>query len=167
MKTQKIITGLGLVLLLVFINFQIVEKERTIGKGKTVLLEIMPLGENTRLQGDYVMLYYTMTNELMQTERQDGYIILDIDSLSSGRADLPVGVFNRTQDEATPHVNGQIAVHFDRSKFFPRIGSNSFFVGKGTADKYRHAKYAALQIDGLGEATVTGLYDEQFRKLPR
>ena len=67
-KTKKIFLLLNLVLVIGYINWAVAVKEKTLGNGKLLLLELAPVDPRSLMQGDYMRLDYQINRLPEDTE---------------------------------------------------------------------------------------------------
>lgn len=160
-KIKGIIILVNLVLLLGYINWSIAAKEKTLDKGRLVLLELAPVDPRSLMQGDYMRLNYAIAvtpNDKRGLSKR-GYCIVKLDSNR-------VAKFVRYQDSMQPLKAGEQPIKYfsDDQKFMPvHLGAESYFFEEGTGKKYEEAKYGGLKIDSEGNSILTGLYDDKYR----
>jgi uncharacterized membrane-anchored protein len=156
MKHYKtLIILFNLVVLLVFFNFSLLEKEKTLTEGKLVLLELAPTDPRSLMQGDYMTLRYTIANIGGDSLGKNGYCVLALDTLG-------VAQLVRTQAQKTPlAAPSELLIAYKNQYNTLSIGAESFFFEEGQADKFAAARYGALRIDGKGNSILVGLYNDK------
>ena len=153
MSTQlmRLITVLGVLLVLAFVNWSIFAKERIKSGGETILLELAPVDPRSLMQGDYMALRFALAS--------------DISTEASGTAPLAVdekgvATFSRSPETAKLRIryrirNGQVW-----------LGTNAYFFAEGSAERYAQARYGEFRVDrGTGEAVLVALRDAEFGAL--
>jgi uncharacterized membrane-anchored protein len=158
MKNKKsLLILLNLFLLLAFFNWSIYKKEKTLAHGKLVLLELAPVDPRSLMQGDYMVLSYTISATNWQEEIPNrGFCIVKIDENN-------VAHKIRLQDNFLPLNDGEFAIKYFKSDFRLNIGAESFFFQEGHAEFYDQARYGALRVDDVGNSILVGLYDVDFK----
>ena len=157
---DQLFGGLGLVLGAV--NFAIVDKERLLRNGATMLVELAPVDPRSLIQGDYMRLDYAMTR---RTEVGGGYgwprngrVVVTLDEHG-------VAQFERRY-EGGPLAPGEHLLQYRiRGGRRMRIGSDAFFFEEGTASRYTTARYGELRVDENGESVLVGLRDAELTRL--
>lgn len=161
MKRSKwIIILVNLVLLLAYINYSILNKERLLREGKLVLLKLAPLDPRSLIQGDYMALRYDIsTNQNPDEIPKRGYCVVRLDAQGvAGKV--------RFQKGRRPLAEGEYLINYSAAdRWNIHIGAESFFFQEGEAEKYSKAKYGAVKIDGKGNSLLVGLYDGQLRMI--
>ena len=165
---NHILIIINLVLILLFVNYAIIKKEKTLSEGQLVLLELAPVDPRSLMQGDYMDLRYKITRLESFNEKQDtpknetisnkGYIVISL-----GQNNVAKKL--RIQSDVKPLNPNEFLLKYHKNKYQIYLGSESYFFEEGNSDKYTKAKYGALKIDKNGNAILVGLYDEKFNKL--
>lgn len=161
MKRYKwFILLLNLILLLVYFNHSIANKEELLKDGKLVLLALAPADPRSLMQGDYMALRYGIS-EGIGTENvpKRGYCVVRLDTNN-------VASKVRFQKDLTPLNDGEHLIEYSSpDKWNVNIGAESFFFQEGQAAKYERAKYGGVKIDRRGNSLLMGLYDEQLKRI--
>jgi len=180
-KNTLIIANLAL--LLMFFTMQVIKKEKILKHSALVLLELAPKDPRSLMQGDYMVLRYTISDNLRpsisinitDSEKEgvnlidsikkldklyaipeQGYFVVTIDSNN-------VGVLQRLQTENYPLNNNEFVLKY--KSFGKSIGAEAYFFEEGKAHKYENARYGGIKIDGLGNCVLVGLFDDSFKKI--
>jgi uncharacterized membrane-anchored protein len=86
-RLKWIIIFVNFLLLLVYFNCSVLNKEKILSDGKLILLELAPVDPRSLMQGDYMRLNYAITSG--QSSYGDiaktGYCVVELDSLGVGR----------------------------------------------------------------------------------
>ena len=160
-KLKRIIILVNLALLLIYINWSIAAKERTLDNGRLVLLELAPVDPRSLMQGDYMRLNYAIA-DTMRTESgiaKRGYCIVTLDSDN-------VAQFVRVQKDPEPLKNGEQLIKYfsDGNRLISvHLGAESYFFEEGSGRKYEAAKYGGLKIDSEGNSILVGLYNDEYK----
>lgn len=154
---SKLLLLWGLVLLGV-LNGLVWQKERTVAQGRQVLLELAPRDPRSLLQGDYMVLRYTLAQGLPDTLPGTGRLVLALDANQVGR-------FVRLDAGEAPAA-GQCLLRY-RRRGQVRLGAESFFFQEGDAKLYERARYGELRVDAAGNSVLVGLRDAAFLPLGR
>ncbi|MCL1938164.1 MAG: GDYXXLXY domain-containing protein [Candidatus Azobacteroides sp.] len=157
-KYKWILILLNLIVLLVFFNRSVMEKERLLKEGKLILLELAPVDPRSLMQGDYLSLRYKIGQSFDSIPSERGYCVvrLQADGVANGI---------RLQEHKTPLDAGEQLIKYRNAKYEIRLGAESFFFQEGLAEKYDDAKYGGLKVDKDGNSLLVGLYDEQLKKI--
>ncbi len=169
MKKYKLhIVAINLILVLAFVTYSIVKKEKTLSKGKLVLLELAPVDPRSLMQGDYMRLQYKIAQTRDFREPQIvpeiekipkfGYLIVQLDSNH-------VAQKIRLQKDLQPLKSDEIPIKYHKNKWQIYLGAESFFFQEGNAKKYEKAKYGALRVDKKGNSILTNLYNEKIEPI--
>lgn len=158
-KTKGIIILVNLLLLMGYFNWSIMAKEKTLSKGKLVLLHLAPVDPRSLMQGDYMRLNYDITAAHGEIAKR-GYCVVALDKHG-------VAQKQRFQDELQPLKSGEFALKYFsvnnwRSSMI-QIGAESFFFEEGEGKRFEAAKYGGIRVDNAGNSVLEGLYDEHYR----
>ena len=156
----KFLIGLNLLLVLAAFNYAVYNKEKTLAEGRLVLLELAPVDPRSLMQGDYMVLSYAISQNLIEEQRiaSRGYAILQLDEQG-------VGQLVRLQEQPEPLNPGEQMLKYFHNGFSINLGAESFFFEEGQGETYEQAKYGALRVDEKGNSILVGLYDEELRKI--
>lgn len=157
-KYKWLLIILNLVLLLVYFNYSVMEKETLLKNGQTILLKLRPVDPRSLMQGDYMNLNYDISNNI-NTENlpKRGYCVVKLN---------PNGVAEwvRFQKAPTPLKTGEHLIKYTAPNSWRiNIGAESFFFQEGQGEKYDHAEYGGIKTDKDGNSLLIGLYDEQLK----
>lgn len=160
MKYKWTIVLINLLLLLVYFNYSICNKEKILSKGTLVLLKLAPVDPRSLMQGDYMDLRYAIADELRDKLLYDsipdakrGYCVVKIDK------DGVAGLI-RTQESKEPAKEGEYLILYNIYDYKVTFGAESYFFQEGTAEKFEKAEYGGLRVDNNGNNVLVGLYDE-------
>lgn len=159
-KYKWLIILLNLILLLVYFNYSVVKKEELLKEGQLILLQLAPVDPRSLMQGDYMTLRYSISENPDSKELpKRGYCVVRVDPNRVARK-------VRFQKDATPLNPGERIIKYTSSNYWNiNIGAESFFFQEGEADKYSNAKYGAIKMDKDGNSLLIGLYDDQLKKI--
>lgn len=159
-KYKWIIILLNLVLLLIYFNHSIMNKEDLLKEGQLVLLELAPVDPRSLMQGDYMALRYKISEDFdFDNTPRRGYCVVVLDQNErASKVRFQKGLTPLDKDE---HLIGYTLL--DRWNI--SIGAESYFFQEGQAEKYEKAKYGGVKIDKKGNSLLIGLYDEQLRRI--
>ena len=159
-KYKWIIILANLIILLVYFNYSVSEKEELLKDGKLVLLQLAPVDPRSLMQGDYMSLRYSISENINADQLpKRGYCIVRLNS--KGIAEKV-----RFQQNAAPLSKGEYLIKYSSSdQWNINIGAESFFFQEGHARKYEMAKYGGIKIDKDGNSLLVGLYDENLKNI--
>ncbi len=159
-KYKWIIILINLIVLLIFFNNSIFQKEQLLSNGQLILLELAPVDPRSLMQGDYMRLNYAIsTNVDVDTISKRGFCIVNLDKNGIAKK-------VRLQENKTPlHENEFLIKYTSREWRGINIGAESFFFQEGEAHKYEKAKYGSIKIDAQGNSLLIGLYDKNLIKI--
>lgn len=151
----------GLALILGAANLAIVDKERLLASGATVLVELAPVDPRSLIQGDFMRLDYAIAGS--------GQALNGLGSQRTGRMvvrldDRGVAQFVRPH-EGEALAPGELLLRYRLRDNRVRIGSDAFFFEEGTEARYTGARFGELRVGGDGESVLVGLRDAELRRL--
>ncbi|NVJ97788.1 MAG: GDYXXLXY domain-containing protein [Alphaproteobacteria bacterium] len=163
----KVRFGIALFMLLVatvLMAKAINDKETLLAEGREVLLEIGPRDPRSLMQGDYMTLRYGVAdmpdNMAVSGKPYQGLAVLKLD-------ENRVASFARFADEM-PLGDAEVHIRYRRTRGWGdtlRLAPESYFFEEGTAERYEAARYVILHVGGDGSVLITGLADENFKKI--
>ncbi len=167
-----------LVVFLAGFSWSVFQKEDQLANGRVALLEIMPVDPRSIMQGDYMALDFTATQEISdalwaeaEKIKEDGSSVRALPP-DAGKAvfhldERGVGKFVRL-DDGKPLEEGEVSIQFRRnadSRSGVRIASGAFFFQEGFAHLYERASYAQLRLDEDGRPLIANLLDEKCQRI--
>lgn len=157
-KYKWLIIIFNLVLLLVYFNYSVVEKETLLKNGQPILLKLTPVDPRSLMQGDYMNLRYAISDNInMETLPKRGYCVVKLDAKG-------VAEQIRFQKDPTPLEAGEYLIKYNSpNQWRINIGAESFFFQEGQAEKYNTAAYGGIKTDKNGNSVLIGLYDERLK----
>ncbi|WP_300688760.1 GDYXXLXY domain-containing protein [Chryseobacterium sp.] len=159
-KYKWVIILANLIILLVYFNYSVSKKEEILQDGKLVLLQLAPVDPRSLMQGDYMTLRYSISQNISSNHLpKRGYCVVRLDSRG-------VAEKVRFQQEAAPLNKDEYLIKYTSpNEWNINIGAESFFFQEGQAEKYSRAKYGGVKIDKNGNSLLTGLYDERLKNI--
>lgn len=160
-KQNSILILINLLLLLVYFNWSVFDKEQTLEQGELVLFRLAPVDPRSLMQGDYMALNYEVlrVGDLYTLSHlpSRGYAVITTDSNH-------VAQIVRLQPTPNGLSKGEKLIKYhkggpDALKF----GAESFFFEEGQGEAYEQAVYGGLRIDEKGNSVLVGLYDKDYR----
>ncbi|WP_110114023.1 GDYXXLXY domain-containing protein [Bacillus sp. CGMCC 1.16541] len=141
---------------LVLVSVQVTKSERLLANGKTVTLQLEPLDPRSLLQGDYVILRFTISRvELTQEPNYN-------EKIKVGLVENEQGIYEyRTYVAKDQNINDQADVWINgRYKGSGNVeyGIENYFIAEGTGrDVEENAKYAKVKVGENGDALLIEL----------
>ncbi len=170
---KKILILIGLLALLIYFNWSVLQKENTLKDGTLVLLELAPVDPRSLIQGDYMRLRYSIStireNDIFVPENTLKKFESDVEKMKSGYCVLTldsnhVGHKVYLQKDFPELKLGEIVIKYKRHRSQSiQLGAESYFFEEGKAGLFENAKYGGLRVDRKGNSILIGLYDENFR----
>ena len=158
---RKAVALLAGLVVLMFVNYGIWQRELLVTEGKVVLLRIGPVDPRSLMQGDYMRLDFEIAGQAFPFESRgklkDGHIVVALDEHG-------VGQFRRFAD-ARPLAPDEVALRYRVRGGQPNFATNAFFFEEGQARAYENAEYGEFRVAGDGEMILTGLRDARLRAL--
>lgn len=162
MKQLRIAILFGtLAVFLYLVNSSIITAENNITNGTVAYFELAPVDPRSLIQGDYMMLAYSIERDanIASIENHDrGQIVVSLDAEQ-------VAHFERLYIEETPLNDDEILVNFYARNGLVRIGVDSFFFQEGQADVYSDARYAEVRLLDDGGVMLINLADENLQTI--
>ena len=151
---------LNLIVLLGFFNYSIIQKEDIMEEGQLILLELAPVDPRSLMQGDYMRLNYTISDDILtNTIPKRGYCVVTLDAEGVARR-------NRVQKSKSPKNQSEFLIEYRIGEWNTiQIGAESFFFQEGEGEKYAEAKYGGIKVDENGNSVLIGLYDSNRKKI--
>ena len=147
------------VVVLVGVNFAIYKKEQLLAEGMTVFLELAPRDPRSLMQGDYMVLRYSIaTVPELKEVKTDGYLVIAQD-------EKKVASFSRIYEEDTALEKNELLLHFRFRQRRIWLGAENFFFQEGHAKSYDNARYGELRVATSGESVLVGLRDAELNLL--
>jgi len=150
----RTLTVLGVVLVLVSVNYSIYAKEQIKRQGEVIYLELAPVDPRSLMQGDYMALRFAIARDI-PARRQPGedFVSLQLDS-------------QRVAHMPAPGSQGSLRMHYRMLNGQPWLGTNAYFFEEGSATRFTSARYGKFRIDPqTGEAVLIALCDAQLQVL--
>ena len=159
-KYKWIIILINLIILLGLFNNSIIKKETLLSNGKLILLELAPVDPRSLMQGDYMRLRYTISENIKyDTISKRGFCVVKLQNNGIAKR-------VRVQDNRTPINEKEYLIEYTSKSWREiNIGAESFFFQEGEAEKYENAKYGGVKVDNQGNSLLIGLYDENRVKI--
>lgn len=159
-KTRSIIFIAVSVIIFTVFNYMILQKDRILDKGQTVLLELAPRDPRSLIQGDYMVLRYKLATgpaaTALKGKAQKGSIVLQLDENNAAHF---VRIYK--DNGLKP---GEILLNYKRRRGL-WFGAESFFFQEGHAKYYISARYGELKVAPNGESVLVGLRDKDFKPM--
>lgn len=159
----------GLTVVLVAANVLILQKQRVLDDGRTVLLALRPADPRSLMQGDYMALRYAeaLVPVAQEAPQIDGRVVvgLDGDGVATFRrfddgGDLAPGEQRLRYKRRAP---AGLETAAERTELF--IGAESFLFQEGHAEAYAKARYGILRVAPDGSSVLAGLADSGRRPI--
>src|SRR5688572_18893119 len=168
MSRRNALILFGLVLAIGVPTYAIVQKERVLSKGTTMLVELAPVDPRSLIQGDYMRLDYAITRDWARGRTtpaggpadwpRDGHIVVTLDQGGVAR-------FVRRHEAGTPLAPGEHLLQYRNRGNRVRIGTDAYHFQEGRARHYQDARYGELKVDDSGGSVLVGLRDRDRRPL--
>jgi uncharacterized membrane-anchored protein len=172
---RSAIALIACVAILALVDFSIAGKERQLGRGKVVCLELAPVDPRSLMQGDYMALRFKIAIDArpamprsgssgirsFPAQRDlataDGRIVVALDESS-------VATYRRL-DDGTPLAPSEVLLRYRVREGEIKFATNAFFFQEGTADRYAGARYGEFRVAPDGELLLTGLRSKELQPL--
>lgn len=172
------LVGVFVIALLGAVNYKVQQFEDVLATGKPVVLKIAPVDPRSLMQGDYMVLNYTILSEFQQSQflSESNESLESNESIDAGEANETIGI-----DESSPSgKKAYILVHLDKNHvatfceeqseiptdfkhctpnvylpirykgWLPELPSQDYFFAEGKGEHYAQAEYAEYRFkDGI------------------
>lgn len=160
-RTRLLVMFSMMILSLLIVNIEIIGKERIVRDGLTVHLRIAPRDPRSLMQGDYMALRYTMAEivarDAGQFDVDNGMAIVTVDNDGEARYEALYDGRMLREDQSL--------LRYRKRGDSVRIASDAYFFEEGSWELYRAAVFGELRVNASGEAVLTGLLDDQGKRL--
>lgn len=159
-KYKWIFILVNLLVLLALFNNSIVKKEALLEDGKLILLELAPVDPRSLMQGDYMRLNYTISNNIdSDSITKRGFCVVKLDANGIGNK-------VRMQKNRLPINTDEYLIEYTYGEWWNiNIGAESFFFQEGEGEKFESAKYGGIKVDSKGNSLLIGLFDEGLNQI--
>jgi uncharacterized membrane-anchored protein len=161
-QIQAIVLFGTLAAFLYLVNSGIVSAESRIANGTPVYLELAPVDPRSLIQGDYMVLRYSMERDANTAGLRDthrGQVVARIDENNVAHYDRPYA-------EGETLVENELLINYNtRGGGGVKVGVDSFFFQEGLGDEYAAARYAEVRITPTGAVMLIDLVGENFAQL--
>lgn len=174
---------LGTVLVLGVANVAIVQKERILSDGQTVLLELAPVDPRSLMQGDYMSLNFALSQNLSALSwglpkdvlaKMDAqqWVVVAVQLDENKVAQLKGVYLEQDGQERLWTEEGPVAEPSDvmrlrmrrhRSNWTP--GTDAWFFAEGSADRFDAARYGEFAVVEGGQSLLRAMLDEDRKEI--
>lgn len=175
--SAKTRTGLALaagLLVLVAVNWTIMQREQLLTDGKLVLLELAPVDPRSLMQGDYMALRFKITNDAFPNSRWglrsslkdeaepnfplDGHLVATLDAHG-------VGHFQRIARAGEVVKADEVLLRYRIRNDQVKFATNGYFFEEGQAQAYEQARYGAFRVAANGDMILTAMHGQDYVQL--
>jgi len=168
---HKVIVIGSLLIILALVNWSIIGKEKHLAEGKEVYLEVAPVDPRSLMQGDYMALNFSLTDEVYHAlpktkglhqwthdiAASDGFVVASLDERN-------VGAFKSLYKDQ-PLSNKEILLHYRVRNGTVKFATNAYFFQEGNGKNFEPARYGQFRVDGKGELLLVAMYDKDLKEL--
>lgn len=174
---------LGTALVLGVANVAIVQKERILSDGQTVLLELAPVDPRSLMQGDYMSLNFALSQNLSALSwglpkdvlaKMDAqqWVVVAVQLDENKVAQLKGVYLEQDGQERLWTEEGPVAEPSDvmrlrmrrhRSNWTP--GTDAWFFAEGSADRFDAARYGEFAVVEGGQSLLRAMLDEDRKEI--
>lgn len=174
---------LGTVLVLGVANVAIVQKERILSDGQTVLLELAPVDPRSLMQGDYMSLNFALSQNLSALSwglpkdvlaKMDAqqWVVVAVQLDENKVAQLKGVYLEQDGQERLWSEEGPVAEPSDvmrlrmrrhRSNWTP--GTDAWFFAEGSADRFDAARYGEFAVVEDGQSLLRAMLDKDKKEI--
>jgi uncharacterized membrane-anchored protein len=142
---------LNLVLVLAWVGLGVWNSENIISHGDQVLFELMPVDPRSLMQGDYMVLRFSVLERPVGFA-QRGQLIASFD-------ENRVVTAIRPDDGTRPLAQNELVMRYRHEHRQLWVVSESFFFQEGSGERFAQARYAELRVGSDGTVMLVGLRD--------
>lgn len=136
----------------------IVQRESLRAEDRTVLLQLAPRDPRSIMQGDYMVLRYSITRNRPDDRKQKkGFVVC--------REKDGVAERIRTQKKRTPLADDEFVIQYRMVQFDMSIGPDEFFFQEREGGKYARARFAKVAVSDEGQISILGLYNNSKEEI--
>jgi len=158
--SNRILFGV-LAVILLLVNYLILSKEYVLANGEVMLLELAPRDPRSIIQGDYMVLRYSIAREIAQHSKsltEEGKVVVRLD-------DQRVAHYQRFYDGKVPLKDNEYLLFYRKRNGVVKIATDAFFFQEQQGKYYRAARYGEVHVSDSGDVVLSGLRDKDFNKL--
>lgn len=159
-------------IILLLINWSILNKEQHLKEGAIVFLQLAPVDPRSLMQGDYMRLRFAIAGEVYNLlpkkkitkawrrndiKSTDGRVVVKLDEKN-------IASLSRLEDDKIL-ANNELLLRYRVREGRLKFATNAFFFQEGSAKIYQKARYGKFRVDTKGELLLTSMYDEKLQKL--
>ena len=147
-------------------SWSVLQKERLLAAGDSVILALRPVDPRSLMQGDYMILRFALEDDIREIIRNNSS-----DGSSNERAwargtavvaaDADSVFRLKRLDDGSPLATGEKRLVFRSGEYAVQVGSGAFFFQEGHGRVYEKARFALLRVDESGNCLISRLLDEQ------
>lgn len=161
----KWLTAGTLLLSLIFVNISIFQKEQMLKEGTLVILELAPVDPRSLMQGDYMVLNYSLALSLYEQfwrkeqthPHSTGTLVVELDQQHRAI---------RAHFAEKPSLQPQeVLMKYRLVRHRLQIGTPSYFFQEGHAERFERARYGEFRISHDGTALLTYLLDAEGKRI--
>lgn len=168
-KWNQAIVVTTMLLMLAAVNWAIWAKERHLGEGEVVYLELAPVDPRSLIQGDYLALNFALANQIHSAlfqesdpqngpqQASNGYVVVRLDQQH-------IAHFQRF-DDSRDLADNERRLRYRLRHGQVRFATDAFFFQEGHAERYEPARYGQLRLNAKGELLLAAMYDDELNKL--
>lgn len=166
---HKSVAAIAALLILIGINWAILDKEKHLAEGEVVYLELAPVDPRSLMQGDYMALRFAIGNRIRSAlsqlpeessppEAGNGYVFVQLGSNNVAR-------FQRLGSSEEPLASDEMRLYYRIRDGQIKFATNAFFFQEGHAERYETARYGQFRVNDKGEPLLVALHDENLSVL--
>ena len=170
-KMNRKIALFTLVLTLGLINYSILKKEQHLASGQQVFLKLAPVDPRSLMQGDYMALNFTLSEQIYQAlpksqksrrwrqdiQSSDGFVVVTLDEKQ--RASY---VRIHQQEALSP---GELLLSYRIRHGEVKFATNGFFFQEGHGKAYEAAKFGAFRVNEDAELLLVSMHDAELKPI--
>lgn len=168
----------GLLIILIAANVGIYQREKILGDGTRVVLELAPVDPRSLIQGDYMRLSFEVADKagaILQNSpgsitgnihrRRTGWLVLRPDERGVHRLVSLVSKQDKAHMQDNALGQEDVLLKFRLRDGQMRIVTDAWFFPEGQGSRFEQARYGEFRVDGDGAGLLTGLLDADLHSL--
>lgn len=165
-KRNRWIIVLATAVVLVVVNWAILQKERHLAEGEIVYLELAPVDPRSLMQGDYMALNFALSNQIHSALHQrDEDVLITLNGHVVVRLDEQRIAHFQRLDDGTSLRNDERRLRYRLRNGQVRFASDAFFFQEGQAEQFETARYGQFRVNAKNEPLLAALYDDELKQL--
>ena len=163
---RKSIVAVCILAFFLLFSWSVLQKERLLAAGDSVILALRPVDPRSLMQGDYMILRFAVEDEIRHALRENSFGERAWTKSTAVMETGPDNVFRfKRMDDGSPLAAGEKRLVFRSGDDRVQVSSGAFFFQEGHGKAYERARFALLRVDSSGNGLITALLDERMETI--